>query len=184
MDDKDIVMLYWQRDERAIYETDKKYKKYLQYIANNILSSDLESEECVNDTYSRAWGSIPPSKPDKLSLYLGKIVRNLAIDRYNASKAQKREGNYDLAYEELSEIIEDGSLSSPADQIALRDAINSFLGSLPEIKRVIFLQRYWYNCSTRDIAVKNGLSEINVKVSLMRLRKKLKKHLEKEGIVL
>ena len=184
MDDREIIKLFWQRDEQAITESDKKYKKLLTYIAKNILSSDEDSEEIVNDTYLRAWNSIPPTSPQSLSAYLGKIARNLSLDRLELKGAEKRGGLSPLlAYEELENLIEDEFTDTPRDQIALKDGINSFLAGLKKDKRIIFVQRYWYLSSIEEIAKNNGLTESNVKVILSRLREKLKKHLEKEGIL-
>ncbi|MBO5286568.1 MAG: sigma-70 family RNA polymerase sigma factor [Clostridia bacterium] len=182
MEDKGIIDLFWQRSEKAIEETGKKYQKYCHCIAYNILSSDEDAEECVNDTYLRAWDSIPPQRPDKLSAFLGRITRNLALDRYDARHAQKRSNGIDLAFDELEECLPDHKGEHFTDELALKKAINDFLHSLPQPKRVIFMQRYWYMCAVKDIAKNLKMSENNVKITLMRLREKLKKYLEKEGI--
>lgn len=183
MQDSDIVKLFFERNENAISESEKKYGRYLLYIANNILGSHEDSEECVNDTYARAWGCIPPKKPSRLGAFLGKIVRNLSLDRYNKNRAQKRGGNsVDVAYEELEGVLTDKEEPRLVDEIFLKSIINSFLEGLDKEKRIIFLQRYWYFSSVKEIAKNRGLSEGNVKVILSRLREKLKKHLEREGI--
>lgn len=182
MEDKSIIDLYWQRSERAIEETGKKYQRYCHRIAFNILSSDEDAEECVNDTYLKAWESIPPSRPDRLCAFLGRITRNLALDRYDKKHAQKRSNGTDLAFEELEECLSDSKGEHITDQIALKEGMNSFLRSLPQHKRVIFIQRYWYLCSVKDIAKNLKLTENNVKITLMRLREGLKKYLEREGI--
>ena len=185
MDDRKIIELFFERSELAIKEADKKYKRLLTYIAKNILKSDEDSEEVVNDTYLRAWGSIPPSKPANLSAYLGRIARNLSLDKLNTQGAIKRGGtSVDLAYEELENLICESNTREPSDQLALKEALNSFLRMLKKDKRVIFVQRYWYFCSIEEIATQNGISESNAKVILLRLREKLKKHLEKEGIII
>lgn len=183
MEDYKIVELYFERSETAISETQKKYGKYCHVIAYNVLSSELDAEECVNDTYLRAWQSIPPEQPRILKSFLGRITRNLALDRYDRAKAAKRGGNVDVALEELEECIpsiEDGRDMS--DDMAMKEAINRFLASIPRRTRIVFLRRYWYLSSIADIAEDLGLSESNVKVLLMRTRKKFKEHLEKEGI--
>ncbi len=183
MQDNDIVKLFFERNENAIAESEKKYGRYLLYIANNILGSHEDSEECVNDTYARAWSCIPPKKPTFLGAFLGKIARNISLDRYNKSRAQKRGGNsVEVAYEELEGILTDKNEPQVVDELFLKGVINSFLKGLEREKRIIFLQRYWYFASIKDIAKNRGLSEGNVKVILSRLREKLKKHLEKEGI--
>lgn len=185
MDDSKIVDLYFARNERAIQETEQKYGRYCHYVANNILSSDEDSEECVNDTYLRTWNSIPPSKPENLKAFLGKITRNLALDMYDKSHAKKRNDAIELVFEELEECLSDhSSHGKMVEEIALKSALNSFLSSLDQKKRLLFMQRYWYLLSVKDIATKNKLSENNVKITLLRLRSKFKKHLEKEGIIL
>ncbi|MBO5313015.1 MAG: sigma-70 family RNA polymerase sigma factor [Clostridia bacterium] len=185
MDDLKIVELFWQRDENALKLTEEKYKHYCHYIAYNILQSDSDSEECVNDTLLRAWSSIPPAKPKSLKAYLGKITRNLAIDLYNRGKAKKRDGGIPLIYDELAECIPDTvGKSDLTEEVALKGAINGFLASLNKRSRIVFMQRYWYLLSVKDIAKANLMSESNVKITLLRLRAKLKKYLEKEGIVI
>ena len=184
MDDKQIVDLYWERSESAISETEKKYGKYCHYIAYNILNSDPDAEECVNDTYLRAWEAMPPHRPTLLKSFIGRITRNLALDRYDRERALKRRGNTELIFEEIGECLpavgEEGREMS--DEIALRDAINGFLESLPEETRIIFMRRYWYLSPVSHIAGDLGLSVSNVKVILMRTRKKFKAYLEKENI--
>ena len=182
MDDKQIVDLFFERNENAISETEKKYSRYLNYIAANILPLKEDCEECVNDTYLRLWSSIPPAKPDNLKSYAGTITRNLALDRHDRNTAQKRSGGTELVYDEIAECLPDTSGQDLTDSLSLKNAINKFLGSLSQGKRVVFMQRYWYLSSVKEIAEINGLSENNVKTTLMRLRAKLKKFLEKEGI--
>ena len=185
MDDKRIVELYWERSQAAIAHTQEKYGKYCHTIAYNILYSNEDAEECVNDTYLRAWSVMPPHRPDNLSGFLGRITRNLALDKYDRRRAAKRNANVELAYEELSECIPDsaGTLSE-SDAVILKDAINGFLESLPKNTRIIFMRRYWYLCSISEIAKGMSMSESNVKVSLMRTRRLFREYLEKEGIVI
>lgn len=185
LEDEKIVELYLERSETAITETQTKYGRYCHTIAYNVLYSNEDAEECVNDTYIRAWNSIPPQKPNVLSAFLGAITRNLALDRYQRTKAKKRSECTELALEELGECIpcsEDGA--SIADELALKEAINGFLASLKEQPRIIFMRRYWYLCSVKEIAVSLGLSESKVKVSLMRTRMKFKMYLENQGVVI
>ena len=182
MDDQKIVELFFARSEDAIKETEEKYSRFCHFIAASILVSAEDVEECVNDTYLKAWNSIPPAKPDSLKAYLGKITRNLALDRHDRNTAKKRKSDTNLVYDEVSEFIPDASTSDLSDELALKDALNKFLGSLKQEKRIIFMQRYWYLSSVKDIAKNNGLSENNVKITLLRLRAKFKKFLEKEGI--
>ncbi len=185
MDDTRIVELYWERSQSAVEQTHLKYGKYCHTIAYNILYSNEDAEECVNDTYVRAWSAMPPHKPNNLSGFLGRITRNLALDRYDRRRAAKRSGNTELALEELAECIPNGESSlSVSDAVVLKDAINGFLASLPKNTRIIFMRRYWYLCSITEIAKGMGMSESNVKVSLMRTRKLFREYLEKEGFVI
>ena len=183
MEDQQIVDLYWQRNEKALSQTQKKYGKYCHSIAFAILYSSEDAEECVNDTLLRAWSAIPPARPGRLSTFLGKITRNLAIDRLDKNTAQKRSGPVEIVLDELSECIPDTDAENPTDKIALSDAINSFLASLDGEARVMFMQRYWYASPIKSIARELEKSESYVKVTLMRTRNKFKEHLEKEGIV-
>ena len=183
MEDQQIVDLYWQRNEKALSQTQKKYGKYCHSIAFAILYSSEDAEECVNDTLLRAWSAIPPARPGRLSTFLGKITRNLAIDRLDKNTAQKRSGPVEIVLDELSECIPDTDAENPTDKIALSDAINSFLASLDKETRVMFMQRYWYASPIKSIARELEKSESYVKVTLMRTRNKFKEHLEKEGIV-
>ena len=182
MDDKGIVDLFFERNENAIKETEKKYSRYCNYIAANILESKEDCEECVNDAYLRLWNSIPPNRPDSLKSYLGTVTRNLALDRHDRNNAAKRKGATQLVYDEIAECIPDIGTAEPTEELAVKNALNKFLGSLNSQKRIVFMQRYWYLSSVKSIAEKNGLTENNVKIMLMRLRAKLKKFLEKEGI--
>jgi RNA polymerase sigma-70 factor (ECF subfamily) len=183
MDDVKIVELFWERSEDAIRYTQEKYGKYCYYIAYNILYSDLDAEECVNDTYLHAWSSIPPKKPEKLSTYLGKITRNLALNKYDKENAMKRKSENQLIFDEVEEFMTSPSeKSAPVDEILLRDAINSFLEGLSPEARIIFVRRYWYCSSIKDIAADYSISEGTVKSSLSRTRKYFREHLLKEGI--
>ena len=181
VDDERIIELYFKRDEAAIKETSDKYGRLCYFVANNILSCHEDSEECVNDTYARAWSSIPPNKPEKLGAYLAKITRNLALDRYNEQNAQKRRAQTDaVSLEELEAILSNEG-ETPEDEIIMKECINSFLYSLDKEKRIVFVQRYFYMSSIEDIAKNNALKETNVKVILLRLRQKFKKHLKDYG---
>ena len=184
MEDKRIVELFWQRSETAISETDKKYRRYCHAVAHGILDSNEDSEECVNDTFMRAWNTIPPKRPDRLSAFLARIVRNLAFDKYRERYAKKRgRGNIEYILDELQGCIPSFDPNvDMTDDILLRDALNSFLRSLAEDNMQIFMHRYWYGGTVRQIAEKHGLSENSVKVRLHRMRDQLKAHLEKEGI--
>jgi RNA polymerase sigma-70 factor (ECF subfamily) len=184
MDDRAIIELYNKRDENAIGETQRKYGRYCHTIAYNILRSDEDSEECVNDTYLKVWNSIPPKAPQRFCAFIGKITRNTALDRYAQRSAQKRDAGVELALDELSECISSEMTGDVSDEIALKTAINGFLASLPRRTRIIFMRRYFYLLSVKEIAEGLSMSESNVKVTLMRTREKFREHLENEGIVI
>ena len=181
MEDRDIIALYWDRSEAAILETQQKYGKYCYTIAYNILYSHEDAEECVNDTYIKAWETMPPESPLRLSAYLGKITRNIALNRYAHNHADKRNTHLTEVYDEAADAISVSGKSLP-DELILKEAINSFVASLPKETRVIFVRRYWYMSPVKDIAKDYGLSEGPVKSILSRTRKRFKAHLEKEGI--
>jgi len=186
MDDNKIIELFMDRSEQAISETSKKYGKYCHYIAYSILHNDEDSEECVNDTYLRAWNSIPPQHPSSLKTFLGKITRNLSLNKWEMLSAEKRgAGQASLILDELSECIpsEENTVCA-AENMIIRDALDRFLDGLPEGTRKIFVRRYFYMSSVKEIAREYGLSESKVTVTLFRTRKKLKTALEKEGISL
>lgn len=184
MDDRMIVDLYWERSETAISETEKKYGKYCHTIAYRILHSKEDAEECVNDTYSAAWEAMPPHKPNRLSTFLGKLTRNIALNRYLHDHAEKRFAPTELILHEVEEILPDPASEDTADEITLKDAINGFLASLPQQTRIIFVRRYWYLSRVKEIARDLGLTESNVKVILLRTRNQFKAYLKKEGIEL
>lgn len=184
MEDQEIIGLYWDRDENAIVETAAKYGGYLTNIANNILAVRQDGEECVSDTYFRAWNAIPPKKPDNLKLFLGRITRNLALDRRKAEATGKRGGGQVvLALEELRDCVSDMETPETAmDERFLAEKITEFLRNQPEIPRKCFVLRYWYLEPVSAIAERMQLSPSKVKSQLHRTRMKLKHHLEKEGI--
>ena len=183
MDDRAIIDLYFKRSEKAISETDKKYGRYCRYIASNILHSDTEAEECVDDAYMNTWSAIPPAKPNSLRTFVGRITRNLALNRYEYKRAQKRYAGIEATVDEIEQIIS-APEESFVDTITLRDALNEFLGSLPRKARIIFVKRYWYLASVKEISQEMDSSESSVKVSLHRTRCELKEFLEKKGIEL
>lgn len=181
MDDKKIIELYFDRNERAIEETKDKYGKLLGHIAYSILHSDEDSEECVDDTYVKAWKSMPPTRPNILSAFLCKITRNLSINRYLQNKSRRQYMSADTVFEEIAECVPDTS-GPISDTIALKDAINGFLKHLPETQRKIFVKRYFYMMEIKEIAREIRTSTGYVKVNLMRTREKFKAYLEKAGI--
>lgn len=181
VEDNKIIELYWKRDQSAIDESNKKYGKYCRTIAYNILYSKEDSEECVNDTWHNAWRAMPPEKPSKLQYFLGRITRNLALDRYGYNKAQKRNDKLETAISEYYECIANSKFSVE-DELILKKLINEFLESLDSRARIIFLRRYWYALSVQEIAKNLGMSESHVSVILHRTRNRFKDYLEKEGI--
>lgn len=186
MEDTKIIDLYWARQETAIVETDKKYGNYCRSIALHILSNMEDSEECVNDTWLRAWDCMPPKRPDILSAFLGKITRNLSISRYRMNRAKKRgSGEPELLLLELEECLPSAAnVEEEVEGKETSEAIDRFLYSVEEESRNVFIRRYFYVDSIKEIADRFEISESKVKSQLFRMRKRLKEHLEKEGIVL
>ena len=181
MEDSKIVELFLNRDENAITESDKKYGKYCFSIAFNILKDRFETEECVNDTFLAAWSSIPPQIPQLFSAFLAKITRNLSLKKYRSKTAVKRGGTA-LALDELYECIPSGSIVLDAlEARELAQLIDAFLRTLSFEERYIFLRRYWYFDSIKDIAFSLNMSEGQIKMRLSRTRKKLLLKLQKEG---
>lgn len=184
MDDKQIVDLYWQRNETAIDETAAKYGPYCHSIAYNILNNDADAEESVNDTYLDAWNGMPPHRPSILPTFLGKITRRISIDRWRRRSAEKRGGGQiTVALDELEECIADEkSVEQKVEAKLLADVINSFVKALPDTEQRVFLCRYWYMDSVESIAKEFGFSQSKVKSMLYRTREKLRARLIKEGL--
>lgn len=183
MNDKQIVELYMERSEKAVNETYSKYSAYCNSISFSILQNSEDAEECVNDTFQKAWESIPPSEPNNLKAFLGKIARNISLNRLK--NTQKRgAGQIDVLLSELEECISDSfSVENEIYSKQLSQSINAFLESLTSEKRKIFVSRYWYTRSIKEISEQYDISEEKIKSILFRLRKQLKSHLEKEGII-
>ena len=186
MEDREIIALYWARKEQALEETDAKYGSYCRTVAWNILRSREDSEECVNDTWLRAWNAIPPQKPGILSSFLARITRNLSLDRYKAARTDKRGGGrVTVALEELEHCLPGQfSVEQAMEDAELAQLLDRFLRSLPERDRCIFLRRYWYLDPLADIACRYRMAEGTVKSALHRTRKKLRAQLEREGVYL
>lgn len=183
MKDEEIVDLYWQRDEQAITETNAKYGPYCRVVADNILHDEEDTGECINDTWFKTWNSIPPNRPDSLKLYVVKIARNLALNIYKSRNAIKRGcGEISYVFEELemcvsgNENVEDKIITKE-----LGEEVNQFLHMIKERECNIFIRRYFYVESVREIAQRYGVSEKNVGVILTRTRKKLKNYLKERG---
>ena len=186
MDDSEIIQLFWDRSEQAIAETSEKYGKYCRYIAYGILHDEEDSEECVNETYLRAWNSIPPKRPDRLQTFLGKITRNLSLNKWEKRSANKRgDGQLSLILDELAECVTAGNdMEQFVEDTVIKNVIDRFLDGLPKETRRIFVRRYWYLSPVKDISDEYGVSESKVTVTLFRTREKLKAVLKKEGISL
>lgn len=182
MEDNAIIDLYWSRAPEAISQTHAKYGKYCRSVAGNILPDRRDVEECVNDTWLRAWNAMPQDRPGLLAQYLGRITRNLALNRWRAGRTEKRGGGQlPLVLEELEDCVSSGDTLQTVAAAELEEAINAFLRRLPERERNIFLRRYWFADPTADIAKRYGCGEGTVRTTLFRSRKKLKTYLEEEG---
>ena len=186
MKDREIIELYWMRNEGAITATAEKYGSYCHTIAYNILRNKEDAEECANDTYLGAWNSIPPQRPSRLSIYLGKITRNLALNRYKRYTAEKRgHGQVVLALSELEACVpSETPVEQTIEENELAAAIDRFLYAKPKLNRNIFVRRYYHLYAIRDIADAYGMSESKVTSLLFRMRNELRRFLEKEGIML
>lgn len=183
LEDEAIIELYWQRNESAIKETDKKYNRYLFTIANNILHDRMDSEECLNDTYMGTWNKIPPSRPKLLQVFLARIMRNCALDSYRKKTAERRvPSELVSSYDELEDCI--AINASVEEEYAVRELgrlLNAYIGTLNNREEFIFFSRYYYADSLEDIAARLTLSRSTVVRTLARIRKGLKAYLEQEG---
>ena len=178
MEDSRIIALFFARSEEAINELSAKYGKLCIHIANNILNCKQDAEECVNDAWLGAWNTIPPQKPNPLQSYICKIVRNIAITRYHANTAQKRNSYYDIALDELENCLcSSNSIETSINARELTHLLDRFLTSLDTRSRVMFVRRYWYSDSVSDIADMFKMRANSVSVHLARIRNKLRKFL-------
>lgn len=186
MEDYEIVSMFWERDENAVSQAREKYNAYCRHVADNILSNSEDVEEVLNDTFFGAWNSIPPNKPQKLSIFLGKITRNLALKKHRQMNADKRGGGgAAVSLDELSECIPESK--SVEEEVSVKELaliIDSFLRTLSDNERRVFLRRYWYFDSIEEISARFGFSQGKIKMMLLRTREKLKKQLEREGVLL
>lgn len=182
MEDREIIDLFWRRNEDAISALADNYGHRLQRLAKNILSSESDAQECVNDTYLALWNTIPPHKPIPLSTYTFRVCKNIAVSRLRAKKAQKRSG-YEVALDELSEAIGTCSLEETISARELGQAIDRFLNTLSKENRVIFLRRYWHGDSVKTIARQFFMTENAISTRLSRIREKLREYLTKEGLL-
>ena len=185
MDDSKIIALFFDRSEQAITELSNKYGKLCMYVADNILGNQQDAEECVNDAYLGAWNTIPPQMPNPLQAYICRIVRNIAITKYHANTAAKRNSHYDIALEELEYCL--FSEKTPESSLHAKEfsrLLDRFLSSLDTRSRVMFVRRYWYAESVASIAERFRMRPNSVSVQLSRIRAKLRKFLIQEGYMI
>lgn len=184
MEDNEILELFNSRDEDALKAVSAKYGGLCGSISRNILRNSEDVEECLNDTWLKAWESIPPAKPKILSAYLAKIAKNISLNRWKSDHREKRGGGaVELVFEELEELeaFAENSVAEAAERAELLGEINRFLGTLSCDKRRIFVRRYWYCEGISELAAAFGMSENNISASLSRTRAQLKKYLKKRG---
>lgn len=185
MEDMEIIDLYWSRNEAAISHTQQKYGAYCTKIANNILYNREDCMECVNDTWLKAWNAMPEARPNQLAAFLGAITRNLSLDRYRKSHANKRgKGEVELVFDELQDCLAADGPEQQMEMNQLTEHINMFLEKMEKENRMIFVRRYWYMDSVKEIADRYEISEGKVKSSLFRSRKRLSEYLVKEGYII
>lgn len=186
MDDRRIVALFLNRSEEALLQIDIKYGRYCHRVAFNVLGNAEDSEECVNDAYMRVWGSIPPNEPSSLSAYVGKITRNIALDKLRQKNSSKRgNGEVPVLLDELAECVSGADeLERRQDSAEIIDALNGFLETLSVTERGVFMRRYWMMEPIADVAARYDISVSKTTTMLFRLRGRLKKHFMKEGISL
>ena len=178
MDESLIVDLLWRRSEDALTVCASQFGAYCHRIAMNVMHNGDDADECVNETWLKVWDAIPPAKPDKLRAFIGKVTRNISINRYNSDHAQKRVRTVDIVIDELADIP-----APQADDGEITQTINAFLRAEPERNADIFIKRYWYLQSVKDIAVEYGWSENRVAALLFRMRDRLKLKIESEGLM-
>ena len=184
--DEQIIQLFWQRDEQAIAQTDKKYRKFLLSVAYNVLSDPCDSEECLDDTYLGAWNAIPPTKPSSLRAFLATIMRRTAIDRYKLRKRQKRiASELTLSLSEVEDFVSDrDDVTAEIDRLELSRIISAFVRSLNDRRRYIFMSRYYLVRPIKEIAKLLGCSESTVNKELAFIKRELMQILKREGYML
>lgn len=185
MEDAQIISLFFERDEAAIAETKKRYGAFCYKIALNILSVKADAEECVNDTYLQAWNTIPPQRPDKLGAWLGRVVRNLAINLWNKNHRQKRYAGMEKLLSELEDCIPSPvTVEHKMEEKELTRFLNTWLASLPDDDRILFVRRYWHGEKLNELAAEYRVSSGKMAKRMYRLRQNLKMKLEEEGYLL
>ena len=185
IDDKRILLMLNNRDEQALAVIAEQYGALCRTVARDILGSEQDAEECLNDALLQIWNAIPPAQPENFCAYLMKTVRNHALNRYKAGHRTKRGGGQQAAaLDELSELLPSSeNVLSELERRELLEAISRFLQSLPVKKRNLFIRRYWGFTSFSDLAAESGMHENNVQVTLSHIRKKLLAYLRKEGLL-
>ena len=184
LEDSQIIDLFFERSEQAIYELDRKYGAVIRKTTTNLLRSREDAEECINDTYLGVWNSIPPHRPNPMIAYVCRIARNLAVSRIRSEAAAKRSRGFDLVLGELEEFLpSDIDLEDDYEAKELLESIERFLSSLDYDDRFLFVRRYWYADSVKNIAAMMRQRENRISVRLFRLREKLRKTLQKEGLL-
>lgn len=181
MEDKEIIRLYFERSECAVEETKKKYGSRLRALAMRILRDSRDAEECENDAYLGAWQKIPPQNPENLPAYLARIVRNQALKRYEFLRADKRNREVTVSFEELEGCLADVKTGEADGESALAECLNEFLGTLKKENRRVFLLRYWYYLSVKEIAAECQMSQSQVESRLFRTRNKLREYMTERG---
>lgn len=184
LEDSQIVELFFERSEQALTELSEKYEKSCSKMAMNILGNREDVLECLNDSYLALWNKIPPQRPENLKYYFYRIVRNNAIKRFRSNTAKKRYGCYDISFQELEECIPSERNMPDSELLSeeITGLLNSFLEKQNTVDRIIFVRRYYFCDSIAEISEKVNLTENNISVKLSRMRKRLKSHLQKEGI--
>lgn len=184
MDDFMIIKLYFERDEKAIKETEKKYGRLCFNVAVNIIGNEEDSEECVNDTYLSVWNKIPPTRPNNFMAYICKITRNLSLKRLDYNRAMKRTHELVVSFTELEDVLPDNNIMSNVEDAQIGRLISRFLNHEKPASRAVFIRKYWFFDSISDIAARYSFSESKVKNMLYHSRNKLREYLKKEGIVI
>ncbi len=185
MDDKQIIALYFERNEQAIKETEDKYGMFCYHIARNVLGIHEDAQECVNDTYYTVWKQIPPTIPEIFKVYLGRITRNLSISRFRAMRAKKRYSSMEVMLSELNDCVPSPSnVEQTIEVMQLSEYISEWLDSLSEEECALFVRRYWFGDEVQELAKKYGITAAKMAQRMLRLRKSLKVALEQKGVAL